>query len=1357
MSGVMDFFLNVSKAAPVLATQLKQQNDEDKAKLAGSAAVAANTAKARSDGYRKAAVALAQKDPAKADAYNAQADRIDALLPMAVNNPQGFLDQYAALPPMTLAPTVSQVGQAILGDPTSARAQAPAPTVLTDTAGAAAVADVGQANQTEDYYRGIAQKLITDQTVPQEIRDQAQAYLNKKSTDTSFAAKFSNKAVTIQDFNAALKQGDARVTLNFYNSLSAEDKAKINPATVADLTTSANNARTLEGFGVTSAGLSVQSQLLNIKTGTWDLEKSQAAWANTLTLQGQEKDAKLRGYLNEWTSGGNWEAIQSVMNDPNSKADLARLGYTPEMLAGMVATSKGNADQLKQQLQAKTTIAQNEAAGSAITVKTQGATLAKLESDNELAAATDKTKYLLGLANQPNGAGLDTLRNIQQGLKNKDPDYMKLFPNIDPTSLDSMIKTAQQSQTQQGQQTQVQAITIANLEADSAWQKGTRGTEFLTNLAERPGGAGLDTLLGIQAALNAKDPAVMARFPGMTGDSLKSMIDRAQALKTIQGQQVTEGDNRLTIQTQNIASNDVAIKAATLGLQLTQAQIDQAKVDLKKSSDPRAMIDGWIKAGSVEMIASLTPEDTANIPNFDKNAALEQTKKNRANNDRDTGNRLTAQELSIQGQKLTNDGQQISNEGARAAIDQLKTKQLGDQRTQVLQWADGGQVEVLKAMTDQELSALGFTTPEARDALRTRAQNNRTLLDQGRQNVLDGQKLANQAGELNLETGKFDLDKSKQNFVDAQAAGDVAAKEKLQTWIDSGNVEALNSLTPDQWTKYGLDKTSSLARATSNRSIADRSRNATVSVQETNADQLSKAAASADKIRGLTDATAKAQEIGKLADNGKIGLDQLDILLKEGKITQAEYDAGKVKAVAVQGSNDIARDAADFQNKNLVGQAQQQYLSIMLKQEVSNAQDVATISNLGDAGVPALTRLRDAGKLSPTEYQIAVNNARDSQNDLNTARDQKARSVGEQTVASWVDKGLTQATIKPDEWAKVKQALGLTDAGLSQYLAKKKAVGETTAKYEANQRARGDAQSQLDLWVKAGVKPSATEMARVGNILGIGAAGVNQAIQRGVNDRAAQTRQQALQEKGQALQNAKTAADIANAKRELDAQIRRVNADIANLKADNDRQSKLVDAQIANAKAKTPGSQENKLAVDSINKYAKGKRDTAAKLRTQANVLRNSKDTFGNVDPKYLALANAKDAEAATLETEAGVLSQQAISLATTGDPNSVAQPATPDPQTGTVQTPTTPIVIGKSSTYPPLENDGGGTSIRISDGQATKAQADAAQISKLDPNNPQSKTTLDNIVKSWLTIAGFTDTLGNRNAILQWLRKFAK
>jgi hypothetical protein len=1330
MPGLLDFFLNVSKAAPVLATQLKQKNDEDKARLAGSAAVAANGAKARADGYRKQAAALAQKDPAKADALNAQADKIENLLPGAISDPSKFLADYAALPPMTLTGTGTSLETML----TSQTTPLAAPTVLTDTAAFGAVADVAKADQTESGYRSLAGKLLSDPNVTPEDRIAAQAYLDGKSTDTTWAARYSNKAFTLEGFNAAMTGKDYRTASNIYDSLSPADQAKVSPATLADLRASQKAAQSLEGYGLTSASLSIQGQLLNLQTGEWNLELSKQTWANTLTLQGQDKANKQRSLVNEWVAGGNWQTLESI------KDDLKALGYVnPDAL---IAAAKENEALRKRQTVATVTTSENQATSSGLALTNQ-----TLQNDG------------LVLSNQAAKIALDKIP-----LTNKTERL---------NQLNAWVKDGQ-------------------VDAISAFTD-----QELTDL----------------------------------GVSRNSLLASAQSN---QAAIISERDNRLSLQLMTI--NEKVI------------DLNTARANLKNATDPRKMIQGWIDTGQVELLTSLTPEELAGYPGLDKAAILEQARKNRATADRDSSNRLAAQDLSIKGQQLSNDGQQISNEGSRAAIDQLKTRNLGDQRTQVLQWADGGQVEVLKAMTDQELSALGFTTPESRNALRTRAQNNRTLLDQGRQNVLDGQKLANQAGELNLETGKFDLEKSKKNFVDAQAVGDVEAKAKLQAWIDSGNIEALNSLTPEQWTKYGLDKTSSLTRATANRDLGDRSRTATVATQEaqlkslnneldqalkdgafkdatrggtyltdlaqqgggaglntlltiqngikagdprytkiwgtdptvvdsaiqearnkqsqssstttiakTTAEQTTAAAESANKIRGLTDATAKAQEIGKLADNGKIGLDQLDILLKEDKITQQEYDAGKAKANAVQGSNDLAREAQDFQNQNLVGQAKQQYSSIMLKQEVSNAQDVATISSLGDAGIAALNRLHDAGKLSDTEYQIAVNNARDSQNDLNTARDQKAQSLAEGKIAGWVDKDLVFENIPSAEWGEVKAALGLTDPGLKAYLAKKRATGETTAKYEANQRAKVDASSQLDLWVKAGVKPSAAEMKRVGDILGIGAAGVNQAIQRGVNDRDAQQRQQGLAETSQKLANAKTAGEIANAKRELDAQIRRVDADIANLNADNKRQGELVTAQIANLKAKVPGSKENKLAVDSINKYAKGKRDTAAKLRTQANVLRNSKDTFGNVDPKYLALANAKDAEAAKLETEAGMLSQQAISLATTGDPNSVAQPATPAQSGGVPISPNTPIVIGQQKTYPPLESDGGGSRYTYSDSQATKAQTDAAQLNKLNPNDPNAKTTVDNIIKSWLSITGWTDTPGNRNAILQWLKKFAK
>ena len=1341
MAGFLDFLVEATKPFKDIATTLQQDQAKKENQTQGAATIAANQAKARADGYRKTAAALAQKDPAKADALNAQADRIDALLPGAASNPSQFLADYGALPPMTLAGTGTSAAQAILSDPSKPFV---APTVLTDTQAQAAVTDVAKTDQTESYYRALAGKLISDPNVTSDARVKAQAYLDGKSTDTTWAADYSNKAFTIDDLKGAMAKGDYRTANNIFQSLPASEQAKVDPKTRADLETGAKAAQQTETYGLTSASLSIQGQLLNLQTGEWNLELSKQTWANTLTLQGQDKANKQRSLVNEWVAGGNWQTLESI------KEDLKALGYAnPDAL---IAAAKENEALRKRQTVATVTTSENQATSSGLSLTTQ-----TLQNDG------------LVLSNQAAKLTLDKIpvTNKQERLN----------------QLNAWVKDGQ-----------VDAI-------------GAYSDQELASL----------------------------------GVSRESLIAQAQGNQTAI---IKDRDNRLAQQRQALESGDIGIKAATLGLQLTQTQIDMAKAELKKSADPRAMIDGWIKAGSVELIQSLTPEELAGYPGFDKNAALEQAKKNRATADKDSSNRLTAQELSIKGQQLSNDGQQISNEGARVAIDQMKTKSVGDQRAQVLQWADGGQVEVLKAMTDQELSAIGFTTPEARDALRTRAANNRTLLDQGRQNVLDNQKLANQQGELNLETGKFDLEKSKQNFVDAQAAGDVEAKAKLQSWIDSGNVEALNSLTPEQWTKYGLDKASSLTRATSNRDLGDRSRNATVATQEaqlkglnneldqaikdgafkdatrggtflsdlaqqgggaglntlltiqngikagderytkiwgtdptvvdsaiqearnkqsqssssttiakTTAEQTTAAAASANKIRGLTDATARGQELGRLSDLGKVGLDQLDTLLKDGSITQAEYDTAKTKAVAVEGSNQLARDAQDFQNQNLVGQAKQQYSSIMLKQEVSNAQDVATISSLGDAGIAALNRLHDAGKLSDTEYQIAVNNARDSQNDLNTARDQKAQAKAEYTVAGWVDKGLTQANIKSEDWASVKAALGLTDAGLSQYLAKKKAAGETTAKYEANQKAKTDARDQLDLWVKTGANPSAAEMARIGNILGLTSADVKKAIQRGVNDRNAQTRQQALQEKQQALQNAKTAADIANAKRELDAQIRRVDADIANLKADNDRQSKLVDAQIANAKAKTPGSQENKLAVDSINKYAKGKRDTAAKLRTQANVLRNSKDTFGNVDPKYLALADAKDAEAQKLETEAGVLAQQAISFATTGDPNSVAQPATPAPAGGVPTTPNTPIVIGQPNTYPPLEFPGGTKIGQVSNSMAGQATRDAGVIATAKGDNAK----IDSVIKTWITTFGVTDTPENRAAIYKWLLLFKK
>jgi hypothetical protein len=584
---------------------------------------------------------------------------------------------------------------------------------------------------------------------------------------------------------------------------------------------------------------------------------------------------------------------------------------------------------------------------------------------------------------------------------------------INQEQYDGFVKAADQAQLAIDQAAKVTAITVDNLQSDTAWAKGTRGYTFLGDLADRKGGAGLDMLLGIQAALNAKDPKIMEQFPGMTGDSLNGLIEHARALKTQEGQQVSEGDLRLSSLAQGLKINDIAIQAGVLGLQMTDTQIAQAKQNLKVSKDPRPMIDGWVKAGAVELLKSLTPDDLSIVPGIDMPALIKEAEKNRANQATETSNRLNAQSLSIAGQQLTNDGQQISNEGARAAIDQLKTKQIGDQRTQVMQWADGGQVEVLKAMSPEEFKALGFDQKTLVD----RAQNNRTLLDAGRDNVLKAQDLANQTSELNLKTGEFDLAKSQVNFEEAKKKDVMTAKKELQLWIDSGNVEALNSVSEADWKTYGFDKAASLDRAKTNRSIADQSRKLTVQQQQGTVDlmgvNLDQAVQNLADSKVSADRTA-TEDITKYMTAGNVGILSSPKFVAQMKAMG--YTDGDIKFFQDEAAynKDIKNRGQEADVTTAEGQAQITTLAAEraaelraldpVKDAVARGEALDKIASQGDIGYQVAQQLFNDGTISEAEkikIQTKATAVQNSNNIERLSQDSQFKTIADSAKSSY--------------------------------------------------------------------------------------------------------------------------------------------------------------------------------------------------------------------------------------------------------------------------------------------------------------------------------------------------------------------
>jgi hypothetical protein len=756
--------------------------------------------------------------------------------------------------------------------------------------------------------------------------------------------------------------------------------------------------------------------------------------------------------------------------------------------------------------------------------------------------------------------------------------------------------------------------------------------------------------------------------------------------------------------------------------------------DVKTAMNTGNYRAAWAAAQSLGQSASgLSPEAFADL----------ETRAGRADQAEQYG--LDAQSISIRQGLLNLETGEWSLTQSMEAWDRAKAKddrsRQNEQRSLLNEWINGGNIEALESLSEEDFREYGYTKETALARARTvRGQRDR-------------------ATNATIDQAEIGVELARQQLEDAQRKGVNEQADLFNRWEEEGQVTALeggrDAMRALGWTDEQIDDRIAAARV--NRGLVNRAKEAGVTTAEAQSTIARLEADSRKRLQGVTDTKARADALKSVVDQGVLGIAALDALRADGTISQAEYNEAVLEATATQNSKDIERFARDTQNQALGEQAAEATRRIQIANGAADAADIQAIAKMGNAGVPILKRLLDQKLITQTQYDEAVRDARDYERDGVVARQERNLDSAERQIAVWAGQSTpVEQLMKSPQWAQTKVALGMNDAQLTAFIKQQRAAGVNERNYTEGQRKKKDAQEQLDAWAATGQdlsKVPPEKLQAVMTALGLSRDAVQGHINAKKDERADADRFRAAQLAGQNLNNQSTAQDIA-----LSYQQFQVNMRVATQNLELNRAK--AEAEIAALKAKTPGTAEyakaQNQAVKNINAAAEGYRKTAAAKRAQAQ-----KMLEGFPSPEQKQQAQALIDEAAQDEASARSLYDQAAQLsgAATGQPLQPGQPGKPaTPGAGTPATPTAPTnpATPVGTTPPPRPAAPVSTDITFPAGvvKLTPVQYQGMQTEvRAILSRPNPVVELEKAVGSWLKALKLPDTPENRAALIAYMR----